>query len=70
MKRFVGCLSLALGVLVAASRCNGANEVTGPERGGQAASAPSTPTPNATPLPRPTPDPCRQPKNPCELVRR
>jgi len=68
MKRLVGSLSLALGIVVTASSCNGANEVTGLTRGDSF--QPSTPTPVATPQPRPTPDPCRQTKTPCELVLR
>jgi hypothetical protein len=62
MKGFVGLLLLALGTLVAAASCNGANEVTGVTsgRGGDA-----TPTPH----PRLTPNPCRQNPSECGDLR-
>jgi hypothetical protein len=62
MKRFVGCLLLVLGTVLAAASCNGANEVVGPDPGRGI-------DPAVTPRPRPTPNPCRQNPADCDDLR-
>jgi hypothetical protein len=61
MKGFVGLVVLALGILIAAASCNGANEVAGLTGRGVG--------PATTPHPRPTPDLCRQNPADCDPVR-
>ncbi len=60
MKKFSVFLFLALAALALAGGCNGANDVTGIERGGD-----NTPTP-VTPNPAPPRDPCRQFPSECD----
>jgi hypothetical protein len=59
MKRFVGFLLLAFGMVLGA-RCNGANDVTGLDRGRGSSE------PTVTPGPRPTPNPCRTNPSDCD----
>jgi hypothetical protein len=63
MKRFVGCLVLVLGTVLAAASCNGANDVTGLDAGKGATH------PSVTPRPRPTPNPCGVKPADCDELR-